>query len=674
MSSSTTQDLSESRAEALRALVSSLSNGDPQDPQDLPKAQVQALSEQLDHILGEGDIGPPPKRNERGELLNDDGLPIIEVTEPIADAEDDVSNAHSETFDEPEFVPLSARAPAEQERLRLMRDRIFDVLAAEEEEQNRRDAEREHRERNEALEQRKEDAKHQSERLKAAREMQKRMGKALLRNMADAREREEKERAAEARAAEALSARPKTLKPKKSVSFADVPNEDEERSRNPLPKDLGDVSIASLRGGRRRAFMNKADSPMKRDVFERIPGSSRVVPDNTPPLGDSDDDSDPEPPPDSDEDDHTGDDTGSDGEKGSEEHEHSEEFELGDDFDMSNAHHQREIALEYHRLRGTIGEDAKAAMTSHSHTEAEDEWDQPEVPLEATLASKPPKPPISRFKTARQFAYNAPGPRATTSVGASVLPAGYPIQKAIRTGKYVDGKLIGPEDDSASDGEDNGKMEDVLELLKRGDVTNIGPIASHTGGSNPVDPSVESQNPPQMKQDAKPSQFKIAHSHSSLPTSTASSESPTSNIVRSGSITPSSGAGRSSPKLTPSRSTSAQGEATTLEHPTVPFKKPPTVISHPTSQPSGLMKNDNSLMTNPSLSFPPNTIIHSPSFPQLAIIDSPSFPPTLDSELSKFTSAAVMSDEVRESRSSSAAGTNSSKPVGKVSRFKAARQ
>ena len=49
-------------------------------------------------------------------------------------------------------------------------------------------------------------------------------------------------------------------------------------------------------------------------------------------------------------------------------------------FDISQAGLQREIALEYIRLRGSVGSDAHQAMTAHSH-EGENEWNQPVSPF-----------------------------------------------------------------------------------------------------------------------------------------------------------------------------------------------------------------------------------------------------------------------------------------------------
>ena len=54
-----------------------------------------------------------------------------------------------------------------------------------------------------------------------------------------------------------------------------------------------------------------------------------------------------------------------------------QDLDSEDEIDFDTAQHQREIFLEYNRLRGTIGADVVKVMSSHTHQEGEDEWDQP---------------------------------------------------------------------------------------------------------------------------------------------------------------------------------------------------------------------------------------------------------------------------------------------------------
>lgn len=107
-----------------------------------------------------------------------------------------------------------------------------------------------------------------------------------------------------------------------------------------------------------------------------------------------------------------------------------------------------------------------------------------DVPLDVP-SSEQPRPSISRFKASRIAAsYNALTPLAlstSTSLGASVLPASSTrtLQRAIRTGKLdADERLVGGEADSASEEENEG-MQEVLELLKKGEVYNLGPDGNH---------------------------------------------------------------------------------------------------------------------------------------------------------------------------------------------------
>lgn len=100
------------------------------------------------------------------------------------------------------------------------------------------------------------------------------------------------------------------------------------------------------------------------------------------------------------------------------------------------------------------------------------------------------KPSISKFKATRiASAYNASTPSsASTSLGASVLPASSTrtIQRAIRVGKIdVDQQLVGGEADSASD-EETERIQEVLDLLKRGEIYNIGPDGEYVHAISPL--------------------------------------------------------------------------------------------------------------------------------------------------------------------------------------------
>jgi hypothetical protein len=89
-----------------------------------------------------------------------------------------------------------------------------------------------------------------------------------------------------------------------------------------------------------------------------------------------------------------------------------------------------------------------------------------EVPLDATLAHAPPKPAVSRFKAGRAEPMRAH------------VPA---VQRAVRTGKLEGGKLVGPADDSGSDADD----AELVGMLARGELTNLGPEPASIPGPGP---------------------------------------------------------------------------------------------------------------------------------------------------------------------------------------------
>lgn len=315
--------------------------------------------------------------------MNEEGLPIIEISEPIEDSTVPRPPWDEATIEEQEPTPFAELSRQERLRLRGQRDRILDLLEAEEEREARREADLERQVEEQEAARRVKEAQMDISRRLAAREMQKKMGKALLKNIVEAREREEKALSETESAMNSPIAGPsngKTVKPRKSVSFAEPASDEDGPSSKPLKKRAslawGDVSVGSLRGGMPRVKL-KADlqgtQPMRMKVVERAPGEpSRLDTVD----GDSDDES-------------------ASGSEGGEEGDFSSDFrnndnpfgderatltdedgEDEDEFDLSQAQLQREVALEYVRLRGSIGAEAAQAMTSHSH-DGEDEWDQP---------------------------------------------------------------------------------------------------------------------------------------------------------------------------------------------------------------------------------------------------------------------------------------------------------
>lgn len=95
--------------------------------------------------------------------------------------------------------------------------------------------------------------------------------------------------------------------------------------------------------------------------------------------------------------------------------------------------------------------------------------------------SAPPKPAVSKFKAARlspasTYGKASPEPQST-SLGGAVLPAtqAKAIQRAIRTGKLEDDKLVGGEAGESDDEPADVNTEAFMEMLKSGEIRNVGP-------------------------------------------------------------------------------------------------------------------------------------------------------------------------------------------------------
>ncbi|KAG8680313.1 hypothetical protein FRC09_018335, partial [Ceratobasidium sp. 395] len=143
-SQSEVRDVGESKQEALRALLGSLA---PDGKLALPEdADVSKLAEKLDELLASkgglrGAQASIP-RDAQGRPLNEEGLPIVEIVEPIANdppVEPAPSNdiASSSVSRQAPLSPLPnwALSPAALAARRRERDRILDILEREEEEE-----------------------------------------------------------------------------------------------------------------------------------------------------------------------------------------------------------------------------------------------------------------------------------------------------------------------------------------------------------------------------------------------------------------------------------------------------------------------------------------------------------------------------------------------------------
>lgn len=254
-------------------------------------------------------------------------------------------------------MPAWTLSEEEKARRRAERERILDALEEEERlEEERRAAEEE------------ESRAAKRKRLQAARELQKAMGRTLVKNVRDFKAKEEEAKNALLEVGTAVGTEgSKRLKPKKSVSF-DLPPEESPVSPVP-PQDWGDVTPARLQ--QKKSSTPGAHGPLKFQVLERFPRKLQLGSSSK----DSDDESDPEPVPDSEEDDpspvkhvefHSDESTEDGGDF---------EFQEGET-DLEAAQHQREIALAYYEKREKFAAQAAAAFSSHSHAE-DDPWDQP---------------------------------------------------------------------------------------------------------------------------------------------------------------------------------------------------------------------------------------------------------------------------------------------------------
>ncbi|EGN95528.1 hypothetical protein SERLA73DRAFT_186587 [Serpula lacrymans var. lacrymans S7.3] len=425
---------------------------------------------------------------------------------------------------EPDLIPLTSLSSLERDRIRAEQERLLDLLEEEETAASAVDDELQEEHRRNVLEKRKEDAKQETEKLKAAKEMQRKMGKALLKSLGEDTDKVTKPGKEAAVKAPLVGEESILSKPRKSVSFADTsPKDDEdvpdtiESVRIDEPQvDWGDITPARLRSANSNAIVTKSQMgklPMKMQVVERHQASPAIEEEVDLDI-DSDDESIPDSPVPVDSDD--GNVIGSDREDGAlgkdsdaDEDEGSDiEPALEDEYDLDSARHQREIALDYYNKKNAIGKYATEAMVSHTHDE--DEWDQPEVPLEATLAGPRPKPAMSRFKSDRLASSSAMRqPTLSTSLGSSVIPVASEksLRGAVRTGKLVNEQLYGGE--AGESGSEDENIKKVLELIKNGEVQNVGPDFS-TGPSS----TVEETNLPS------------SHANPTLPLSTHSKATP----------------------------------------------------------------------------------------------------------------------------------------------------
>ncbi|KAF8559653.1 hypothetical protein OG21DRAFT_1600308 [Imleria badia] len=496
-----TQDLDTSRREALQGLLSSLGhvNDNPSPDARLSAEQLRTLSEKINEILGDGADPGPTQGNQPSQLLNGDGLPIIDISEPVNE-DPQISSSPSPTLEQ-ELIPFSLLPPDERERRRRERNRILDLLEEEERLkhlQEERDAEEE---RKEAIRKRKESAKAELEQLKTARELQKKMGQALVRHAKGTGENKQDGDA------------PTPLKPqvtspvaKKTVSFADAPAmEADERSQQASIRqpDWGDVTPGRLRAQNRIPLVSTAEAqkyPVKMHVVERRPTATPPSPFH------NDADSDDESPsagylsPQTEHDSSDGGDRPS-----SSDDDLSDDEPLEDGFDYDAAQHHREIALEYHKKRHAIGAETARAMAEHTLYDYEEhETSNGQLPL-------------SRFRADRMgVAYDKSHGPVSSSIGQTVIPASRQksLRNSVRLGKLENDQLMGG--DFGESGSEDETIREVIQMLQTGRIQNAGPdfklssmstIAPHQNSDTVESPTVSTST---AAHEAKPSRFKLA--------------------------------------------------------------------------------------------------------------------------------------------------------------------
>ncbi|KAF5386902.1 hypothetical protein D9615_001591 [Tricholomella constricta] len=660
----------------------------------LTPAVVERLTKKLSEMMGEDVIqGFEQAHNERGEFLNEEGLPIIDITEPVTNAT--MSGSEDAFLIDDGPLPLTTLSPPVRGRLRQQRDRILDQLEEEERLEQKREEQVDFEGRQEILRKRKEAAANEKAKLNAAKEIQKKMGKALLRNLAKEKAQDE-ESQVDVVVLDDVKRSSQNDKPlKKSVAFADDPQDPDSEGGSEFSSnarhnslDWGDVTPARLRSRGRPSLLSLSDTlPMKMTVVERVPSAP---PRTTTIAGpDSDDESE----------------SGSHGEQSDDGAEQYSNSDLGpaleeEEFDVDFAQHQREIALQYYEQRNKIGAAALSAMSSHSHDGDGDV--KVDIPLDMP-SSESEKPSISRFKATRLASSYSDATSPSTSLGASVVPASTArtLQKAIRTGKLdADERLVGGDVDSASEEENEG-LQELLNLLQKGEVYNLGPdgnfihVPISAGNVQPAAAS-SSSTVGKMSSDRLPpidrpktSRFKLSRATAGRPSDSfrpSKTDNPSSVVERSSPKTPST--------MTPTVVERSLPKPTSAMATTV-TEKPSQMLPAPITP--AVLERRSATTANPAASPSafPSMIVESPSFPgptaartaalagtvsaSSMVIESPSFGkpavPALQTSSRPLRPPTVLSSAVRESPQF-LSGNPSPAPVPptrKLSRFMAER-
>ncbi|CAE6427375.1 unnamed protein product [Rhizoctonia solani] len=476
-----------SKQEALRALLKSLMpNGQMTLPDDV---NVDKLAEKLEELLaskGGLEAYTNLPRDDQGRPLNEEGLPIMEIIEPVADtnessatqpsAVDTVSPLISASGQAPlSPLPNWALSPAALAARRRERDRILDILEQEEEREFAREAAATHESTNRSSTTEPQPVPPTPPRTldQAVWTSDPKNSRPPARSLSINSSSQENPRTPGDSVTTTPQDAPVARKPKKqkSVSFVDPPsNDQDDRPHTPkLELDWGDVIPVPLHS--HKPGPTKGHSVMKELVVERPMTQSSATPNRTMDSDDEDEDEDEELNEahdiSEDQDSETevprealGQLETSEDESEVDREEATQSVDI-DDTDFDEAMLQREIALAYYARRNQIGPDVSSGPLFDPTTmdrAASRDGDQ-DGSAEGAMKTN-----STRFRGSR-----LPGDPQTL------------VNSAVQFGRLVDGELVANEIedkeieasvDALTGGGDVGQedmTEKMIELLRRGD-------------------------------------------------------------------------------------------------------------------------------------------------------------------------------------------------------------
>jgi hypothetical protein len=128
------------------------------------------------------------------QLVNEEGLPIIDITEPVDDKPSQTPEPLPTSIIEEPFAPSSSLSPSSRARRNDQVKRILDYLEEEERQEELTEKQRELQERSDMLQKLRSQEAEKKANIKAAKELQKKMGRALLQNIGKERRRSNRNR------------------------------------------------------------------------------------------------------------------------------------------------------------------------------------------------------------------------------------------------------------------------------------------------------------------------------------------------------------------------------------------------------------------------------------------------------------------------------------------------